>query len=500
MDFFFVICSTVFLLVISYLRHKYQYWELRGVPQLKMNFLYGNFFRIKTIHKTEIFHEVYQKFRGKAKIVGTYIYTKPIAIILDLDLIKSILIKDFNKFTDRIERGHHPTNSLNSNVFSLPGEKWRPLRIKLSPTFTSAKMKFMFSTLLTVAQQLEEAFSKELSKTSSGVIELHDIMGRYTTDVIGSCVFGIECNSLKDPNADFRRIGHTIFYRQYYSIRWRTFMLTYPIMFKILQLFKVKRIPNHVEDFIIRLVHDTVRYREEHKVERKDFMNLLIELKNTKDSEGVPLMSIDELAAQVFVFFAAGFETSSSNMTYGLFELAKNQRVQDKLREEIKTVLSKHNGELTYDAMKEMTYLDQVINETLRKYPALGALTRVSVDAYKVPDTNITLEKDTNIFIPAKEIHYDPDIYDNPNEFRPERFDPAEMEKRHPQAFLGFGDGPRNCIGLRFGRMQVRVGLITVLKSYRFSLSEKTPTKLEISKDHIVLVPCSKVWLKAEKI
>ncbi|XP_050320422.1 cytochrome P450 6a2-like [Bactrocera neohumeralis] len=500
MDFFFIICSTLFLLIISYLRHKYQYWELRGVAQLKMNFLYGNFFRIKTIHKTEIFHEVYQKFRGKTKVVGTYIYTKPIAIILDLDLIKSILIKDFNKFTDRFERDRNPTNSLSNNVFSMPGEKWRPLRIKLSPTFTSAKMKFMFPTLLTVAQQLEEAFSKELSKTTSGVIELHDLMGRYTTDVIGYCVFGIECNSLKDPNVDFRRIGHTIFYRQYYSIRWRTFMLTYPIMFKILQFFKVKRIPNNVEEFIFRLVRDTVRYREEHKVECNDFMNLLIELKNTKDSGGVQLMSIDELAAQVFVFFAAGFETSSSNMTYGLFELAKNHRVQDKLRAEIKMVLNKHNGELTYDAMKEMTYLDQVITETLRKYPALGAITRVSVDAYKVPDTNITLEKDTNIFIPAKEIHYDPDIYDNPNEFRPERFDPAEMEKRHPQAFLGFGDGPRNCIGLRFGRMQVRVGLITVLKSYRFSLTEKTPTELEISKDHIVLVPCSKVWLKAEKI
>ncbi|XP_014100065.1 probable cytochrome P450 6a13 [Bactrocera oleae] len=500
MDFYFIIFSTIFALLISYLRYKYQYWELLGVPQLKMNYFFGNLFRIKTMHKTEILHEVYKEFRGKAKLVGTYVFTKPIAIALDLDLVKSILIKDFNKFTDRLEQRKSTTSYITQHLFRVDGEKWRPLRTKLTPTFTSAKMKFMFPTLVNVAHQMEEAINAHLTKTPSGDIDTHDWMGRFTTDVIGHCAFGVECNSLKDPNVVFRRMGHRIFYPKYFSVRLRTFMLIYPAIFKYLKFFNIKEHSKDVEDFTLQLVRDTLRLREEQNVQRNDFIDLLIELKNSKDMKGVPKMGVEEMAAQVHIFFAAGYETSSSNLSYGLYELAKNPHIQDKLRAEIISVLKKHNGELTYEAMMEMTYLDQLITETLRMYPALGGLTRVSVDDYKVPDTDITLKKGTRVYIPAKEIHYDPDIYDNPKEFRPERFHPDEVQKRHPQAFLGFGDGPRNCIGLRFGRMQVRVGFITLLKSYRFSLSEKTPKELEISKYSIVLVPHSKIWLKAEKL
>ncbi|XP_011192513.1 cytochrome P450 6a22-like [Zeugodacus cucurbitae] len=451
MDIFLVFCSTLIVLLI-YLRHKYQYWQLLGVPQLKMNYIFGNLFRIKTIHTTELIHEVYQQFRGEAKLVGTYIFTQPIAIVLNLDLVKSILIKDFNKFTDRfIQR--KIDSVITDNLFRLHGDQWRPLRTKLTPTFTSAKMKFMFPTVVTVASQLDAVFDSLLANKRSVDVELHDMMGRFTTDVIGHCVFGVECNSLKDPNVVFRRIGHRIFYPRYLSIRLRTFMVTYPAIYKFLKLFNIKETPKDVEAFILQLVRDTVRLREEQNIQRNDFLNLLIELKNSKDLKGLPPMGIEEMAAQVFVFFAAGFETSSSNMAFGLFELAKSPQIQEKLRAEIFSVLEKHNGHLTYEAMMEMTYLDLVITEVLRKYPAFAALTRVSVDDYKIPGTNITLEKGTNIYIPMKEIHYDPEIYENPKEFRPERFNPEEVQKRHPQAFLGFGDGPRNCIGLRFGNL-----------------------------------------------
>ncbi|XP_011188839.1 probable cytochrome P450 6a14 [Zeugodacus cucurbitae] len=499
MDLILLTCFALLILLFTYLRHSYQYWVSHGVPQLKMNFLFGTIFQIKTIHKMELLNEVYREFHGKAKLAGTYVFTKPIAVILDLDLVKCILLKDFNKFTDRFERRKSTDEFLHQHLFRVAGEKWRPLRTKLTPTFTSAKMKYMFSTVIKVADQLEEAFAAHLTETPSGDVELHDFMGRFTTDVIAHCAFGVECDSLKDPNVEFRRLGIDHFYPNYYSVTLRTFMITYPAIFNYLKMFNISHFPIGAEDFVLRLVRDTVCVREEQNIQRNDFINLLIEMKNSKDLNGAPLLSMEEMAAQVFIFFIAGFETSSSNITFGLFELAKNPQIQEKLRAEILTVLEKHNGELTYEGMMEMTYLDQVITETLRKYPPLAALTRVATDDYKIPDTDITLEKGTHIYIPMKEIHYDPEIYENPEEFRPERFNPEEVEKRHPQAFLSFGDGPRNCIGLRFGRMQVRVGFITLLKSYRFSLSEKTPTELEVSKYSLVLVPQDKVWLKVEK-
>ncbi|XP_019845060.2 probable cytochrome P450 6a13 [Bactrocera dorsalis] len=498
----FVIFSTLCLLLISFLRHKFQYWEQRGVPQVKTNY-FGNFFLIKSMHKMELLREYYRTYRGTSKLLGTYVFTKPILIVFDLDLAKTMLIKDFNKLMDRFQRRENNTHKfdiLNETLFRVGGDRWGPLRKKLTPIFTTAKMKFMFPTLLTVAHQLEEAFSTHLAKTPRGDVELYDWMARFTTDVIAHCAFGVECNSLKDPTEIFRRMGHRIFHPKFISIRLRTFMLTYPTIFKLLKFFNIKEHSKDVEDFVVQIVRETLRLREEQNIQRNDLIDLLIELKNSQDKEGVPQMGVEEMAAQIFVFFTGGFETSSTALSCGLYEMAKTPHVQEKARAEIKSVLEKHNGELTYEALMEMTYLDQIITETVRKYPPLSAITRISTDEYKLPGTNITLEKGTHIYIPMKEIHYDPDIYENPQEFRPERFHPDEEQKRHPQAFLGFGFGPRNCIGLRFARMQVRVGFVTLLKLYRFSVSEKTPAHIESAKLNSVVVPGSKIWLKAEKL
>lgn len=138
--------------------------------------------------------------------------------------------------------------------------------------------------------------------------------------------------------------------------------------------------------------------------------------------------------------------------------------------------------------------------ETLRKYPPLQILQRVSDKDYKVPGTGILLDRGTDVFIPVRAIHYDPEIYENPIEFRPERFNPPEEIKRHSQSFLGFGDGPRNCIGLRFGRMQAKVGLIKLLSNYKFSHSSETSTEIEFSDYNIGIAPLKGINLKVEKL
>lgn len=73
-------------------------------------------------------------------------------------------------------------------------------------------------------------------------------------------------------------------------------------------------------------------------------------------------LTVEQIAAQCFVFFLAGFETSSTTMTFCLYELVQNLDIQEKLRNEINTVLEKHGGKLTYEAIMEMHYMDKVIN------------------------------------------------------------------------------------------------------------------------------------------
>lgn len=104
------------------------------------------------------------------------------------------------------------------------------------------------------------------------------------------------------------------------------------------------------------------------------------------------------------------------------------------------------------------------------------------------------------MFIPADAIHRDPDIYPDPEKFDPERFSPEGMQTRHPTAWLPFGDGPRNCIGLRFGKMQIYVGLALLLKNYKFHYCEKTPNPLEFDPANSVLAAKGGIYLRVERI
>jgi cytochrome P450 family 6 len=136
-------------------------------------------------------------------------------------------------------------------------------------------------------------------------------------------------------------------------------------------------------------------------------------------------------------------------MTFSTYELALNQDVQDKLREEINDVLEKYDGEVTYDAIMEMKYLDMVFNESLRKYPVVDSQNRMSTKDFAIPNTKIVIPAGTSVMIPTFALHNDERFWENPDKFDPERFTPENIKQRHPFTFIPFSEGPRICIGLR---------------------------------------------------
>lgn len=515
-------------LLFKFYQNTFNYWQNRGVPYEKPIPIFGNMKGLGSkYHFRDIHQRFYDQFKGKTPVAGMYMFFKRVAFIIDLDLIKQVLIKDFKTFQDRGFFNNVRDEPLSGHLFALEGEEWRSMRHKLTPVFTSGKMKHMFGVVVEVGHQLEKAMdaSVKAAAADGGDVEIKELCACYTTDVIGTCAFGIECNSLVDPKAEFRSKGKMLFDKPRHNQLVQSFIFTNA---KLAQKLRLKVFPDDVSDFFMKAVRSTIDSRQKNGIKRNDFLDQLIALRAENEEaerQGKKIdllngLTIEQMAAQSFVFFIAGFETSSSTMGFCLYELALQPEIQQRLRDEIETVTKEvSNGEVTYDAITKMTYLEQVLSgmyslatpililniivthiETLRKHPILAHLLREANEDYKVPGTEIVIEKGTTILIPVHSIHHDPEIYPDPERFDPSRFEPEAIKERNPYAYLAFGDGPRNCIGERFGKMQAKIGIISLLRSFKFSVSHRTEVPLILSNRSFPLGSKNGIHLKVERI
>ncbi|XP_063915591.1 probable cytochrome P450 6a14 [Zophobas morio] len=506
------ILVTIIVGIIAYCKWKLSYWDKMGLPTLTPTLPFGNTKDLLLGRKTfgEQFRDLYRtlKQKGYRKHAGVYLGIKPFYVTIDPELIKHIMQKDFQHFVNHGFYINEENDPLTGHLFNLEDAKWRTMRVKLTPTFTSGKIKMMFQTLADCSVGLKDIMDE--SASNHAPVDIKEILGRFTTDIIGSVAFGLECNSLKDPDAEFRKYGRRVF--EVTNMERIKALIQFAVPHRILDAIKFKTTKPDVEKFFMKVVLDTVNYREKNNLYRKDFMHLLLQLKNRgavtedekiKDDNGKTTekaLTMNELTAQAFVFFLAGFETSSTTMTFALYELATSPDVQEKLREEINTVLDKHNNKLTYDGLMEMTYMDKVLNETLRKHPPVPMLNRRCTKNYTIPGTSIVIKKGIDIVIPVLGLHTDPEYYPNPEKFDPERFSEELKHSRPAYTWIPFGEGPRICIGMRFGLLQSKVGLATLLKNYKITLSKKTVLPLKLDKNSFVTTAAGGIWIDVEKL
>ncbi|XP_016922081.2 cytochrome P450 6A1-like [Apis cerana] len=493
-----ILCGIIvsLLALYYYFVSAFNFWKIRGIPGPKPKFLFGNFMDIilSRISTPTFIKNIYDTYTNEP-MVGLYVGRNPILFLKDPELIKDVLIRDFSKFADRGFNVHEKVEPLSQHLFNLEPKRWRPLRSKLSPIFTSKKLKEMFNLILECGHHFEK-YLDELAAQREPV-DFREVAAKYTTDVIGSCAFGIKMNAMSNEESEFREAGRKIFEPTWNSIIRLKFKMTMPTLYDLLGPLVPER---EVTPFFIKVVTDTMKYRKENNVFRPDFIDTLMKLRDDPGSLGDIELTDAFLTAQAYVFFAAGFETGASTISNTLYELAQSQEIQDKLRQEIREHYDKYKGELIYENIKEMEYLDKVFQETLRKYPPGTLIPRRSVSDYTFKNTNVTIPKDTMIWIPAFPIHRDPNIYPNPDDFNPENFTEDAINNRHPMNYLAFSNGPRNCIGARFANYQVKVGLIMILRNYKVEVCEKTMIPYQFDPNLFLLGPKGGIYLKIMKV
>uniref|UniRef100_A0A1B6C600 Cytochrome P450 n=2 Tax=Clastoptera arizonana TaxID=38151 RepID=A0A1B6C600_9HEMI len=155
---------------------------------------------------------------------------------------------------------------------------------------------------------------------------------------------------------------------------------------------------------------------------------------------------------------------------------------------------------VTYEIVQGMKYLDQVISENLRKHTPLLYFTRKVTRDYRIPGTDVVLNKNVGIIIPSYAIHNDPKYYPEPRKFDPERFSEQNASKLKKFTYMPFGGGPRLCVAKRFALLEQKITLTRLLPRFRFGVCEKTEYPLDYEPSTMFPIPKKGIWLKVERL
>uniref|UniRef100_A0A8C6DN12 Cytochrome P450 3A n=1 Tax=Moschus moschiferus TaxID=68415 RepID=A0A8C6DN12_MOSMO len=378
--------------------------------------------------------ECFQKY---GKMWGIFEGKQPLLLITNPDVIKTILVKEcYSVFTNR--RVFGPMGIMKNAVTVAEDEQWKRIRTLLSPTFTSGKLKEMFPIIAKYGDVLVRNLKKEAEKGKS--VNMKDILGAYSMDVITSTSFGVNIDSIGNPQDPFVENAKKV------------------LRFNILDPLLLS-------------------------VPRVDFLQLMINSQNSKEADNHKALSDQELVAQSIIFIFGGYETTSTSLSFIIYELATHPDVQQKLQEEIDATFP-NKAPPTYDVLAQMEYLDMVVNETLRMFPIAIRLERFCKKDVEIH--GVSIPKGTAAIVPISVLHKDPEFWPEPEEFRPERFSKKNKDSINPYVYLPFGIGPRSCIGMRFAIMNMKLAVVRILQNFSFKPCKETQIPLKLTSQGIL--------------
>uniref|UniRef100_A0A671M1V6 Thromboxane-A synthase n=1 Tax=Sinocyclocheilus anshuiensis TaxID=1608454 RepID=A0A671M1V6_9TELE len=465
------------------------------------------------------------------RICGYYIGRRPIVIIADPDMLRQVMVKEFNKFPNRMTvRG--TTKPMSDSLVMLKGEQWKRVRSILTPTFSAAKMKEMVPLINTATETLLRNLKSHAESGNS--FNIHKCFGCFTMDVIASVAFGTQVDSQNNPDDPFVHHASKFFAFTFFKPL-MIFFMAFPFLLQPLAGLLPNKSRDEMNSFFIQCIQKMIKQRDDLPPEqrRRDFLQLMLDVRasskylslehfdvvndadeqacteqgmdngqengpgneSTKRAQQKRMMTEDEIVGQSFIFLLAGYETSSNTLAFACYLLALHPEFQKKLQEEVDEFFSRHET-ADYSNVQELKYLEMVICETLRLYPPAFRVAR-DVDQDTVVNGQL-LPKGSSLEIPAGYLHYNPEHWTEPEKFIPERFTPEAKASRHPFVYLPFGAGPRSCVGMRLAQLEIKMALLHIFRRFDMMACEDTEVPLEL-KSQTTLGPKNGILVKITK-
>uniref|UniRef100_A0A671R9Q2 Cytochrome P450 3A n=1 Tax=Sinocyclocheilus anshuiensis TaxID=1608454 RepID=A0A671R9Q2_9TELE len=458
----------------------HSFFKKLGIPGPKPLPFFGTMLEYrKGFHQFDV--ECFKKY---GRVWGIYDARQPVLCIMDQSIFKTILVKEcYSLFTNR--RNFRLNGPLYDAVSIVEDDDWRRIRSVLSPSFTSGRLK----------EVCESGVTHTYMSSSAQLFACPHVFrffGAYSMDVVTSTAFSVDIDSLNNPKDPFVT---NIKKMLKFDLLNPLFLITalFPFITPVLEKMDFAFFPTSVTDFFFAALKKikSERVASDHK-KRVDFLQLMVDSQTAGKEHTEKGLSDHEILSQSMIFIFGGYETTSSTLSFFFYNLANNPEAMKKLQEEIDQTFP-DKAPVDYEAVMNMEYLDAALNESLRLFPIVGRLERV---CKKTVDINgLLIPKDMVVMIPTFALHRDPDYWSNPESFKPERFTKGNKESIDPYMYMPFGLGPRNCIGMRFAQVSMKLAIVEILQRFDVSVCDQTQVPLELGTSGL-LVPKDPIKLQ----
>ncbi|KAK8778564.1 hypothetical protein V5799_020096 [Amblyomma americanum] len=467
-------------LLFWWVRRAFTFWSDKGIAHLTfwqyLRFSYDIF----TKPLNEVLLRTYKRY---GRVYGSYQGMAPTLVVGDAEILREVLVTKFRNFSDRSEAQRVGSDLWRKSILNLSGDEWKKARNIFTPALTATRLRTIVVKAKTIAEKLTTRIVDAAKKNEP--VNFSELVNHTALDTTAALNYSLDLDSKNEPNHALIRCLEGIYMN---AGGWKVLMLfLMPGIYKALQPdYPSKSSTDVFRSFVSHLIEE----RESKKKEEDDFLQVFMNANYDWEAAGDDKsskaerkkMSLDEITAQGIVFFVAGVESVSLTLALTTYYLALHPECQDRVIAEVDKTLAE--GDITYDALQEMIYLEACIKEAMRLCTPDSIIMRLCTEETVV--AGIHFKPGMCVDIPLVCIHHDPEYFPEPEKYNPERFLPENKDNVRPFTYMPFGAGPRNCVGMRLGMLQAKTALVSLLRHVRFETCQETMVPLKF-KPHQLL-------------